>query len=104
MFFNSRCASVYHIGYPIVGRSVFGMWGAFYFVGVRALLAIVWFAVQLYSGGELIKGTEYGTITHEITASLLANVLRAIFGHNYTDIPNTIPESQGITSAGMLAF
>jgi NCS1 family nucleobase:cation symporter-1 len=87
MVFNSRCASVYHIGYPIVGRSVFGMWGAFYFVGVRALLAIIWFSVQLYSG-----------------ASLLANMLRAIFGHNYTDIPNHIPESQGITSAKMLAF
>jgi nucleobase:cation symporter-1, NCS1 family len=39
-----------------------------------------------------------------IAASLLANVLRAIFGHNYTDIPNKIPKSQGITSAGMLAF
>jgi NCS1 family nucleobase:cation symporter-1 len=24
MFFNSRCASVYHIGYPVVARSVFG--------------------------------------------------------------------------------
>lgn len=31
-------------------------------------------------------------------------MLRAIFGHNYTDIPNKIPASQGITSAGMLAF
>ena len=30
MFFNSRCASVYHIGYPVVGRSVFGMYGAYY--------------------------------------------------------------------------
>jgi len=28
------------------------MWGAYYFVGVRALLAIIWFAVQLYSGGK----------------------------------------------------
>lgn len=37
-------------------------------------------------------------------ASLVANLLRAIFGHNYTDIPNHIPASQGITSAGMLAF
>jgi nucleobase:cation symporter-1, NCS1 family len=25
-------------------------------------------------------------------------------GHNYTDIPNHIPKSVGITSAGMLAF
>lgn len=31
-------------------------------------------------------------------------MLRAVFGHNYTDIPNHIPESIGITSAGMLAF
>jgi NCS1 family nucleobase:cation symporter-1 len=47
----------------------------------------VWFGVQAYSG-----------------ASLVANMLRAVFGHNYTDIPNHIPKSQGITSAGMLAF
>ena len=41
MFFNSRAASVYHIGYPVVARSVFGMFGAFYYVGARALLAII---------------------------------------------------------------
>ncbi|KAF2719394.1 uracil permease-like protein [Polychaeton citri CBS 116435] len=87
MLFNSRCASVYHIGYPVVARSVFGMWGSYYYVGVRALLAIIWFSVQLYSG-----------------SALLGNMLRAIFGHNYTDIPNGIPKSEGITSAGMLAF
>lgn len=46
MLFNSRCASVYHIGYPVVGRSVFGMYGAYYFVLVRALLAIIWYGVQ----------------------------------------------------------
>ena len=87
MFFNSRCASIYHIGYPVVGRSVFGMWGSYYFVLARAALAIIWYGVQLYSG-----------------ASLVANMLRAVFGHHYTDIPNTIPISVGITSAGMLAF
>jgi NCS1 family nucleobase:cation symporter-1 len=63
------------------------MYGAFYFVLVRALLAIVWYGVQLYSGSALV-----------------ANVLRAVFGHSYTDIPNTIPASVGITSAGMVAF
>ncbi|KAI9692296.1 MAG: hypothetical protein M1822_006527 [Bathelium mastoideum] len=87
MLFNSRCASVYHIGYPIVARSVFGMWGSYYFVAARAALAIIWYSVQLYQG-----------------ASLMGNALQAVFGHNYTDIPNHIPESVGITSAGMLAF
>jgi len=50
MFFNSRCASVYHIGYPVVARSVFGMWGSYYFVGARAALAIIWYGVQCRSG------------------------------------------------------
>ena len=87
MFFNSRCASVYHIGYPVVGRSVFGMYGAYYFVLARAALAIIWYGVQLYSGSALV-----------------ANMLRAVFGRDYEDIPNIIPASVGITSAGMLAF
>jgi len=87
MFFNSRCASVYHIGYPVVARSVFGMWGSYYFVGARAALAIIWYGVQLYSG-----------------ASFMNNILRCIFGYRYTDIPNHIPASVGITSAGMLGF
>lgn len=30
-------------------------------------------------------------------------MLRAVFGHSYTDIPNTIPASQGIDSATLLA-
>lgn len=46
MYFNSRCASVYHIGYPVVARSVFGMYGSYYFVGARAALAIIWYGVQ----------------------------------------------------------
>jgi purine-cytosine permease-like protein len=49
MFFNSRCASVYHIGYPVVARSVFGMLGSYYYVGARAALAIIWYGVQRMS-------------------------------------------------------
>ncbi|KAH8651423.1 allantoin [Xylariales sp. PMI_506] len=87
MFYNSRAASVYHIGYPVVGRSVFGMFGSYYVVGARALLAIIWYGIQLYSG-----------------ASFLNVMLRCVFGHNYMDIPNTIPASVGITSAAMVGF
>lgn len=87
MFFNSRCASAYHIGYPVVARSVFGMWGSFYVVAARACLAIIWYGVQLYSG-----------------SSFVAVMLRCVFGHLYEDIPNAIPASIGITTAGMLAF
>jgi len=60
MFFNSRCASVYHVGYPIVARSVFGMYGSYYFVGARAILAVVWYGVQRkYTCGVLKTRAPY---------------------------------------------
>ena len=50
---NARSGGVYHIGFPVVARSVFGMYGAYYAVAARAVLAAIYFS---------IKGTsaEYG--------------------------------------------
>ncbi|KAH6647216.1 allantoin [Truncatella angustata] len=87
MALNSRAASRYHLGYPAIARAVFGMYGSYYFVGARAVLAAVWYGIQLYSGSGHV-----------------GNMLRAIFGDLYNNIPNHIPESAGITTKGMLAF
>ena len=46
MAFNSRVATVYHIGYPAVARLVFGFYGSYYFVAARAVLAIIWYGIQ----------------------------------------------------------
>lgn len=46
IFFNSRVGVMYHIGYPCVARSVFGMWGSYYYVAARATLALIWYGVQ----------------------------------------------------------
>jgi NCS1 family nucleobase:cation symporter-1 len=43
---NSRCAEMYHIGYPVVARSVFGMYGSFYAVGARAVLAAIYYSLK----------------------------------------------------------
>lgn len=37
-------------------------------------------------------------------AEYMYNILRAIFGHKFTDIPNHLPESASITTPLMLAF
>ncbi|KAK9413551.1 putative Allantoin permease [Seiridium unicorne] len=87
MAFNSRAASRYHLGYPAISRAVFGMYGSYYFVGARAVLAAVWYGIQLYSG-----------------ANHVGNMLRAVFGDSYNNIPNHIPESAGITTKAMLSF
>jgi NCS1 family nucleobase:cation symporter-1 len=46
MYFNGRSGLAYNIGYPAVARSVFGMWGSYYFVPARAILSLIWLGVQ----------------------------------------------------------
>lgn len=87
VIFNSRAGAVYHVGYPVLLRSTFGVWGYYLFVIIRGFVAVLWFAVQTYYGGRLLDVA-----------------LRCIFGHKWANIPNHIPESQGITTRLMVAF
>ncbi|KAF2756461.1 putative allantoin permease [Pseudovirgaria hyperparasitica] len=84
---NSRGASRYHIGFPVYVRASSGLGGARLFIGVRASVAVIYFATQSFYGGML-----------------MSVCLRAIFGHHWTGIPNHLPVSAGITSGNLLAF
>ncbi|KAF8864865.1 putative allantoin permease [Acephala macrosclerotiorum] len=84
---NSRCAEMYHIGFPVVARSVFGMYGSYYAVGARAILAAIYYSLKLYVG-----------------SSFVVNMLHAVFGTGFTSIPNHLPKSIGFTTQQMLAF
>lgn len=87
VMWNSRAGAVYHVGYPVLLRSTFGVWGYYLFVIIRGFVAILWFAVQTYYGG-----------------CLLDVVLRCIFGHKWYNIKNHISTDQGITTRLMVAF
>ena len=49
MAINSRSGEVYHIGYPVVARAVFGMYGAYYVVFARAVMAVIYYAIKCES-------------------------------------------------------
>ncbi|CAK7230256.1 hypothetical protein SBRCBS47491_007525 [Sporothrix bragantina] len=82
-----RPGARYHIGYPVLARSVFGMYGHLFFVWIRAVVAIIWFGVQSYFGSQLFSV-----------------MLRCIFGDSWWNMANHLPESAGITSRDLLAF
>ncbi|KAF7289918.1 hypothetical protein MIND_01366700 [Mycena indigotica] len=87
MVITARPGAKLHIGYPPLLRSSFGMWGSKIFVMLRGAVAIIWFGIQTY-----------------FASTLLAVTFRCIFGHQWTQIPNDLPESAGITTQGMVAF
>ncbi|KAF2761468.1 NCS1 nucleoside transporter [Pseudovirgaria hyperparasitica] len=82
-----RPGATYHIGYPVIARGVFGMYGAYFFVALRACVAIVWYGVQSFYGGKL-----------------LSVAIRCVFASHWQNIPNSLPESSGTNSRELLAF
>jgi NCS1 family nucleobase:cation symporter-1 len=49
---TGRIGAQYHIGFPVVSRSSFGIWGALWPVFNRSAMACVWYGVQAWIGGE----------------------------------------------------
>jgi len=39
---NGRAAATYHMGYPVLSRVSFGIYGQYFVVVLRALLSIIW--------------------------------------------------------------
>ncbi|PSN69372.1 NCS1 nucleoside transporter [Corynespora cassiicola Philippines] len=83
----ARPGAQYHIGYPVLSRSVMGMYGSMFFVFIRAVIGAIWYGIQSYYG-----------------ANLMSVCLRCIFGYRWENWPNTLPASADITSKQLLCF
>ncbi|ORX43457.1 NCS1 nucleoside transporter family [Hesseltinella vesiculosa] len=51
---NGRAGATYHIGYPVMTRSSFGIAGAYVPIFNRILLGTVWYSVQSWIGGQCV--------------------------------------------------
>lgn len=67
--------SVWHIGYTIFSRSVFGMWGSYIALVQRIFLCIVWYSVQSFTAGQCVS-----------------LILSSVFP-SFNTLHNTFPES-----------
>lgn len=83
---NGRAAAVYHVGYPVLSRVSFGVYGQYFVVVLRSILGIIWGGVQLYFEGQFVS-----------------ICLRCIFP-SWERIPNDIPASQHTTTQVMVGF
>ncbi|KAL4898677.1 permease for cytosine/purines, uracil, thiamine, allantoin-domain-containing protein [Aspergillus ambiguus] len=82
---NSLPGAYYHIGFPLVNRYVWGLWGSYFVIMNRILLSLV--GVQSWIGGECVYVC-----------------LRAIWPSLENRIPNHMSESTGMTTAQFVAY
>ncbi|KAJ6008908.1 hypothetical protein N7522_003924 [Penicillium canescens] len=83
---NGRIGAILHTPFPVLVRMSFGYYFSYFVVLSRCVLAIVWLGVQTTTGGQC-----------------MAVLLTAIWP-SFANIPNHIPEDEGITTSGMIAF
>jgi hypothetical protein len=51
---TGRIGSTYHIGFPVLARASFGIWGSLWPVFNRAAMACIWYGVQAWIGGQCV--------------------------------------------------
>ncbi|KAH8426237.1 nucleobase cation symporter-1 family protein [Aspergillus melleus] len=83
---TGRIGAVYHISFPVVCRSTFGIWGSFWPVFNRAAMAVIWYGVQGYIGGQCVT------------------IMISAIWPSYANLPNTIPASSGVDTKGFVSF
>ncbi|KAI1815468.1 permease for cytosine/purines, uracil, thiamine, allantoin-domain-containing protein [Poronia punctata] len=85
---TGRIGAVYHIGFPVVNRSSFGIWGSLWPVLNRAVLAAFWYGVQAYIGGHCVY-----------------LMIRSIWlSWDRKTIPNTFSPESGTSTADYASF
>jgi NCS1 family nucleobase:cation symporter-1 len=82
---TGRIGATYHISFPVVARSSFGIWGALWPVFNRAAMACIWYGVQAWIGGNCVK------------------LMISSIWPSFEKIPNGIPNS-GTTTMDFVAF
>ncbi|KAG8969413.1 hypothetical protein FRC03_003104 [Tulasnella sp. 419] len=83
---NARPGAVFHITFPAVARTSFGLFGSLWVVFNRAAMACIWYGVQSWIGG-----------------SCVLVMLRAIWP-SIQRIPNGLPESSGTNTRDFMCF
>ncbi|KAJ5883050.1 Uracil permease [Penicillium subrubescens] len=83
---TGRIGAVYHISFPVTVRASFGIWGSFWPVINRVVMAIIWYGVQSYIGGECVT-----------------LMIEAIWP-SYKNLHNSLSASAGVDTKNFLSF
>ncbi|KDR68705.1 hypothetical protein GALMADRAFT_1024794 [Galerina marginata CBS 339.88] len=84
---NATFGAHYHVGFPAMIRPTFGVTGSKWFVGLRGLIGIVWYAIQVFYAAQLM------------------NIMWiCVFGHIYKDWNPPVPSSAGTDAKTIMNY
>ncbi|OQU97971.1 hypothetical protein CLAIMM_03819 [Cladophialophora immunda] len=83
---NGMIGATWHIGFPVMSRGIWGVWGSYVIIIQRIVLSLTWFCVQSWTGGLCVTA-----------------VLSSIFS-SFQHMKNTLPESANTTTKSLTGW
>ncbi|KAF2672665.1 hypothetical protein BT63DRAFT_396391 [Microthyrium microscopicum] len=83
---TGKMGATYKVPFPVIVRSIFGMYGSFPAICIRAFVAMMWTAILCVQAGNYLQ-----------------RMIEAIWP-SFIHFPNHLPANAGIDSAGLLCF
>lgn len=83
---TGKMGATYAVPFPVIVRSIFGMYGSFPAICIRAFVALMWTAILTVQAGAFLQ-----------------RCLEAIWP-SFINFPNHLPESANVTSAELLCI
>jgi NCS1 family nucleobase:cation symporter-1 len=98
---TGRIGATYHISFPVINRSSFGIWGALWPVFNRAAMACIWYGVQAWIGGTSFRYKQHVKYMLTSTGTCVYLMIRSIWNDWRDEVPGEsggVPN--GIASSG----
>ncbi|TEB23337.1 NCS1 nucleoside transporter family [Coprinellus micaceus] len=83
---NARPGAIFHVTFPVVARTSFGIYGSLWCTFNRGAMACIWYGVQAWIGGQCVRV-----------------MLRSMWP-SVENIPNHLPESSGTNTRDFMCF
>ncbi|KIW87928.1 uncharacterized protein Z519_11513 [Cladophialophora bantiana CBS 173.52] len=83
---NGMVGATWHIGFPVLSRGIWGVWGSYVIIIQRIVLSLTWFCVQSWTGGLCVTA-----------------VLSSIFS-SFQHMENTLPKSANTTTKSLTGW
>ncbi|KAG9221692.1 hypothetical protein CCMSSC00406_0005605 [Pleurotus cornucopiae] len=83
---NARPGAMFHVTFPVVARTSFGLYGSLWCTFNRGAMACIWYGVQASIGGDCVR------------------VMLTAMWPSVQNIPNRLPASSGTTTRDFMCF
>jgi NCS1 family nucleobase:cation symporter-1 len=102
-FLNGTPGAKHHLGYGMLARAAFGMWGSYFCIMLNVFQSFVFYGYDITASWKHRIVLTLNRTQMYFGGQAFVIILNSIFP-TFLRMKNTLPESAGITTPGLIGF